>query len=176
MLQAGVWGEARAEPAAPGVDVEALRAGIAYHAPEFDGSEDAQPFMLHPYPSVAFHDGRGAHLPWMQELPDPLTSIVYGTWIEINPQTARAQGIEEGDLLELQSSQGKLVAPAFLYPSVRPDVLAMPIGQGHGQYGRYASGRGSNPFAILAAQTDALERRARARRHARRRCARSGGA
>jgi anaerobic selenocysteine-containing dehydrogenase len=156
VLQAGVWGEARAQAAAPRVDVEALRAGIAYRAPEFDGTEEGQPFVLHPYPCVAFHDGRGADLPWMQELPDPLTSVVYGTWIEINPRTAQEQGIEEGDLLELESSRGKLVAPAFLYPSVRPDVLAMPIGQGHGQYGRYASGRGANPLAILAPQTDGL--------------------
>jgi hypothetical protein len=35
-------------------------------------------------------------------------------------------------------------------------VLAVPIGQGHGQYGRYASGRGANPLAILAPQSDTL--------------------
>jgi molybdopterin-containing oxidoreductase family iron-sulfur binding subunit len=80
---------------------------------------------------------------------------VYGSWIEVNPQTARKLGIEEGDLLELTSSQGTLTAPALLYQGVRPDVLAMPIGQGHAQYGRYASARGANPFALLAPLTDA---------------------
>jgi molybdopterin-containing oxidoreductase family iron-sulfur binding subunit len=112
--------------------------------------------VLHAYATVAFHDGRGANQPWMQELPDPLTSVVYGSWIEVNPKTAREHDIEEGDLLELQSASGKLVAPAFIYQGVRPDVLAMPIGQGHTQYGRYASGRGANAFEILAARTDAL--------------------
>jgi anaerobic selenocysteine-containing dehydrogenase len=156
VLQAGVWGEGRSDAAAPAVNAEALRGGLAWKVPEYEGSESDQPFVLHPYATIAFRDGRGANQPWMQELPDPLTSVVYGSWIEINPKTAREHDIEEGDLLELQSASGKLIAPAFLYQGVRPDVLAMPIGQGHAQYGRYASGRGANPFEILAPRTDAL--------------------
>jgi molybdopterin-containing oxidoreductase family iron-sulfur binding subunit len=30
----------------------------------------------------------------------------------------------------------------------------MPAGQGHENFGRYASGRGANPFSILAALTE----------------------
>ena len=71
--------------------------------------------------------GTGANLPWMQELPDPLTSVVYGTWIEINPQRAQELDIENGDVLEVESSAGKVVAPALLYRGVRPDVVAMPM-------------------------------------------------
>ena len=155
VLKAGVWGESRAEPAAPPVDVEALRAGLAWNAPEFDGSEEQQPFVLHAFATAGFHDGRGANQPWMQELPDPLTSVVYGSWVELNPQTARKLGIEEGDVLEVSSSQGRVTAPAFIYQAIRPDVVAIPIGQGHTQYGRYASGRGANPFELLAPLADA---------------------
>jgi molybdopterin-containing oxidoreductase family iron-sulfur binding subunit len=38
----------------------------------------------------------------------------------------------------------------MIYPGIAPDVLAMPVGQGHGTFTRFASGRGSNPIAILA--------------------------
>jgi hypothetical protein len=38
-----------------------------------------------------------------------------------------------------------------LYPGIRPDVIAMPFGQGHTAYGRYAQGRGANPASILSA-------------------------
>ena len=34
--------------------------------------------------------------------------------------------------------------------AVAPDVVAMPVGQGHETYTRYASGRGANPIGILA--------------------------
>ena len=35
--------------------------------------------------------------------------------------------------------------------TVRPGVIAVPIGQGHRAYGRYAKDVGANPWSILAA-------------------------
>ena len=39
-------------------------------------------------PSAALHDGRGANRPWLQELPDPVSKITWGTWVEMHPETA----------------------------------------------------------------------------------------
>jgi anaerobic selenocysteine-containing dehydrogenase len=150
VLQAGAWGENtrnnNAQATVRPAQIKALRVTAA----EFSGSADDYPFTLHPYASNALRDGRGANLPWLQELPDPMTSIVYGTWVEINPVTAQELGVKTGDLVEVESSAGRISAPVFEYPAIRPDVIAMPIGQGHEQYGRYASGRGANPIQILA--------------------------
>ena len=124
-------------------------------APPAAGAEDAYQFALHPYLSNTLHDGRGANLPWLQELPDPLTSVVYGSWVELNPATAERLGVQEGDLVDVASSNGSVRAPVYIYPGIRPDVVAMPIGQGHAEYGRYAKDRGVNPLQILAPETDA---------------------
>ena len=99
---------------------------------------------------MAFFDGSTAHLPWLQELPDPLTSAMWSSWVEINPQTAARLQIGQGDLVEITSSQGALRVPAFVSPGIAPDVIAMPVGQGHETFTRYASGRGENPISILA--------------------------
>jgi anaerobic selenocysteine-containing dehydrogenase len=37
----------------------------------------------------------------------------------------------------------------YLYPAIRPDTIAIPFGQGHTAYGRYAEGRGANPLDLL---------------------------
>ena len=37
-----------------------------------------------------------------------------------------------------------------LVPGLRPEVIAVAAGQGHTDYGRYATNRGGNPFALLA--------------------------
>ena len=100
------------------------------------------------------HDGRGANLPWMQELPDPNTSVVWGSWVEINPATAGQLGLQEGDLVAVESPNGQITVPVFVYPGIRPDVIAIPIGQGHREFGRYATNRGVNPLQILAPQMD----------------------
>ena len=120
----------------------------------FAGDAAQMPFMLHAYPSQAFADGRTAHLPWLQEMPDPMTTVMWGSWVEINPETAHKLDIHEGDVLAITSTQGKIELPAFLYPGLRPDVIAIPVGQGHTQYGRYAINRGANPLRLSASTLD----------------------
>jgi anaerobic selenocysteine-containing dehydrogenase len=122
-------------------------------APEFDGAPDQFPFHFLPFASQMFYDGSLAHLPWMQEAPDPLSSVMWGTWIEINTQTAAKMGIKQADLIEVTSQHGTLRAPAMVVPGIAPDVIAMPVGQGHENFTRYASGRGANPISILAPMT-----------------------
>jgi predicted molibdopterin-dependent oxidoreductase YjgC len=90
----------------------------------------------------------------MQELPDPMTSIVYGTWVEMNPATAKEMGFADGDLVRVTSEKGSIEAPVVLFPAIMPDVVAMPIGQGHHALGRYARNRGANPIEILAPEME----------------------
>ena len=49
------------------------RAPVKNIAPEFDGDTDEFPFHFLPFASQLFYDGSLAHLPWMQEAPDPLS-------------------------------------------------------------------------------------------------------
>ena len=154
LLRAGVWGEnTRAEQGPVIVDASVIDA-IGVDAPEFAGSSETYPFILQPYLSLNMHDGSGANLPWMQELPDPLTSVVYGSWLEINPATAQELGLRDGDLVEVESPEGTVSVPVLTFPAIMPNVVAMPVGQGHSEYGRYASGRGANPIEILASQME----------------------
>ena len=123
---------------------------VKYSEPHFDGDANQYPFHFLPYASQQFYDGSSAHLPWLQELPDPLTSAMWSSWVELNPQTARRLGIGEGDVVEIASAHGSVRAPAVMFPGLAPDVIAMPVGQGHETFTRYASRRGVNPIAILA--------------------------
>lgn len=128
---------------------------VRWTPPAFDGSTESFPLHFLPYASQAFGDGATAHLPWLQELPDPLTTAMWSSWVEIHPATAAALGIGDGDLVTVASAHGTLDAPAVLSPGIAPDAVAMPAGQGHGTFTRYASGRGANPFGLLAPATEA---------------------
>jgi anaerobic selenocysteine-containing dehydrogenase len=118
--------------------------------PVFAGNEKEFPLHLQVYPSTAFYDGRGAPLPWLQQFPDPMSTVVMDSWIEINQRTAEELGIKFGDMVEVSSPQGSLRVPAVIYPGIRPDMVAMPLGQGHRDGGRYAKGRGVNPLQLLS--------------------------
>jgi len=130
------------------------RRPAAYVEPQFDGDAGQDSMHLLPYVSSTFLDGSVAHLPWLQEMPDPLTSAMWSSWIEINPTTAARLGIADGDIVEVTSSQGSLRTSAILSPGIAPDVVAMPVGQGHQRFTRYATGRGENPIELLAPLTE----------------------
>jgi anaerobic selenocysteine-containing dehydrogenase len=125
-------------------------AAVRYSEPQFDGDPTQYGFHFLPHPSTALFDGSLAHLPLLQELPDPLSSAMWSTWLELNLQTAEQLGIRQGDLVEVTSTQGSIRVPAFPSPGIAPDVVAMPVGQGHENFTRYATGRGENPIRILA--------------------------
>jgi anaerobic selenocysteine-containing dehydrogenase len=99
--------------------------------PNGDGDPGDFPFGFLPYPSQAFLDGSLAHLPWLQELPDPLTSAMWSSWVEISASAARRLGIAQGDVVEVASRHGSVRAPALLSPAIAPGLVAMPVGQGH---------------------------------------------
>ncbi|MGZ8414580.1 MAG: molybdopterin-dependent oxidoreductase [Gemmatirosa sp.] len=107
------------------------------------------------YPSPVLGDGRGANKPWLQELPDPVSKVCWQSWVELHPSTAKRLNIQRGDHVTLETPGGKFTAPAYLYLGVRPDTVAVALGQGHTAYGRYAKGIGSSAWALLPGGEDA---------------------
>lgn len=146
--QAGVWGLSSApSKVQANTPTPAVLDGLDFDEAAPAGAGE---YSFQPYTTVMFGDGRDANLPWMQELPEPFTGNVFATWIELNPQTARELNLRDGDVVEVTSGHGSLQAPVLSHPGVRPDVVGMPIGQGHGNYTRFGTGHGVNPISIVA--------------------------
>ncbi len=114
-------------------------------SPEYQGEGE---FHLVPFMSPILAD-KGANKPWLQETPDPNTTVMWNTWVEINPHTAEELGLHDDDIVKIISPQGEIEASVYLYPAIRPDTIAIPFGQGHTAYGRYAENRGANPADLL---------------------------
>ena len=77
---------------------------------------------------------------------------MWGSWLEMHPDTAVRLGVEANQVVEISTAAGKVAAPVFVYPGVAPNTIAMPFGQGHTAYGRYAAQRGANAFQLLEAR------------------------
>ena len=114
--------------------------------PEYSGDGD---FYLFPFMSPILGDGSGANKPWLQETPDPTTTVMWNSWLEINPSVAEELGLSDDDVVKIISPVGVIETVIYRYPAIRPDVIAIPFGQGHTSYGRYSQGRGANPAHLL---------------------------
>lgn len=117
---------------------------------------DSKPegMLFQAYASLQFGDGAGANRPWMQELPDPTSSAMWGTPVELDPGTAAELGVTNGSMVRVESANGALDAPVYVNPAAIPGVASMALGQGHKNFGRYASGRGANPMVVVGSARD----------------------
>jgi anaerobic selenocysteine-containing dehydrogenase len=154
LRQGGWWdeGETGPTPSAP----DGLYAGIAAKAsePDFSGPGQAEDtFYLVPFSHNTLLDGRNGHLPWLQAAPDPLTSITWQTWVEINDKKAKDLGLREGDVVLIESGRDSIRALLYPTPAVPPQIVAVPLGQGRRNGSPYASDRtgmeSSNVIDIL---------------------------
>jgi anaerobic selenocysteine-containing dehydrogenase/Fe-S-cluster-containing dehydrogenase component len=143
--------QATAQPAAPAAPAPAAAPAAGSAVLQFQGEGD---YHLVVYPSYRFYDGRTANRPWLLELPDPVTKVPWDGWVEVHPAAARRLNIEQGDVLEVRSQFGAVELPAYVWPGVREDTVAIQMGLGHAEFGRWTKGRGANPMTLLGGQTD----------------------
>ncbi|MEX2526996.1 MAG: molybdopterin-dependent oxidoreductase [Gemmatimonadota bacterium] len=143
------------ETSTPVAAVPALRApdvALSFDPPAFDGDESGLHLVV--YPSPRFGDGRSANRPWLQELPDPVSKIAWHSWVEVHPETGAELGLREGDMVQVRSAHGEVEVPVWLYPGIRRDTVALSMGSGHEDYGRYADGQGVNAMTLLPTEVE----------------------
>jgi anaerobic selenocysteine-containing dehydrogenase len=102
-----------------------------------------------------------------------LSEIFHTNPLWINPETARARGIKDGDLIKITSSKGSITSRAQLREGINPGVVAIASGVGHEGYGNVArakkvkskdpdtsllwwgrKGNGVNPNSIISLTMD----------------------
>ncbi|MGD8319166.1 MAG: molybdopterin dinucleotide binding domain-containing protein, partial [Gemmatimonadota bacterium] len=149
-LRAGVWGEID-EGSGQVPSLRSPDSALTFDAPSLDGEGDLTLLVV---PSSRLGAGEFANTPWMQELPDPVSKITWHSWLEINPKTAEARGLEEGDFVTVASPHGSVTVPVWPYPGIREDAVALAMGSGHTDFGRWATDRGVHAMALLPAVTE----------------------
>ncbi len=96
-------------------------------------------FVLELYPTVALLDGRHAHNPWLQELPDPVTKVVWDNYAVLSPVTAARLGVGEGDEVRIVAGGAVLELPVVLQPGQHDEMVSVALGYGRKGTDRFTS-------------------------------------
>ena len=146
VLQRGGWWDTSRKAATTGTPPGTLpsRVDAIFFGPTGDDT-----FLLMPFTTIGIGDGSTAHTPWGQSTPDPVTSMTWITWVEVNNRVAHERGFKDGDVVRVESPTGAVELPVYIHPGMPPGVVSVPVGRGHTQSGQYAAGRGANVLSIL---------------------------
>ncbi len=103
------------------------------------------------HPSWNTWDGRYANNGWMQEAPDPMTKLAWDNAALISPATARALGVETGDVIRIDRAGRGIEIAAMVMPGQADNSIALALGHGRTAVGRVGRGVGCNVNALRTA-------------------------
>lgn len=115
--------------------------GLQQH-PSGDGIEIA--FRTSP----SLYDGRFANNAWLQELPDPITKLAWDNAAVISPASAAKLGVENEDVIEIDSAGQRVELPIWIVPGTADDSIALTLGYGRTAAGSVGNNVGSNVYSL----------------------------
>jgi MoCo/4Fe-4S cofactor protein with predicted Tat translocation signal len=87
-------------------------------------------------------DGRFSNNAWLQELPKPLTKLVWDNAAFVSPTTASRLQLVNEDLAELKYRGRSVQAPVWILPGQADDCVTVHLGYGRRRAGAIGSGIG----------------------------------
>lgn len=107
---------------------------------------DIHTAIIRPHPTL--WDGRFANNGWLQELPQPFSTLTWSNAAYISPADASAQQLQSGDVVELTHDGRSLRVPIWILPGQAAGVMALQMGGGRTAAGRIGSDLGSSVFQL----------------------------
>jgi Fe-S-cluster-containing dehydrogenase component/anaerobic selenocysteine-containing dehydrogenase len=98
-------------------------------------------------PGSRTYDGRFANNGWLQELPHPVTTQVWGNAALVSPATAAALGVREGQPVTVKVQSRTATFPVLIQPGVAADTLIVELG-----YGRISGGSAGTGIGVDSGQ------------------------
>jgi len=100
------------------------------------------------HPDAHAYDGRFANNGWMQELPDAMTKLTWGSSAWLSLATAKELGVDEGDHVTVAVETGSVTLPVVIAPGQADKSVAVFLGQGR-RFGRVATGVGVDVYPLF---------------------------
>jgi molybdopterin-containing oxidoreductase family iron-sulfur binding subunit len=106
---------------------------------------------------VVFHrdykvdDGRYNNNGWLQELPDPVTKLVWDNVVLVSRKTAQELGVKNSDVVEVTLDGRSVRGPIWVQPGLADYSLGLALGYGRTRTGRVGKGTGFDVYPLRAA-------------------------
>lgn len=119
--------------------------------------QTASPIELSLYTKVGMHDGTLANVSWMQELPDPVSKIVWDNYLVIAPSLADEKDLRDGSMVQVKTAQHEMTLPVYVSPGQNHGSVAVAIGYGRSKGGEILKNVGFNVQDFIVTDNTVFE-------------------
>ncbi len=109
---------------------------------------DPQAITLLFRPDPTIWDGRYAGNPWLQELPKPMTKLVWDNALVIGPALSRRLKLQIEDVVEVSAGGRKIQAAVWVQPGHADRCATLHLGYGRWNAGPVGNEHGFNAYAL----------------------------
>jgi anaerobic selenocysteine-containing dehydrogenase len=108
------------------------------------GDESFYPLTLIPYDTMRLASGYIGSPPYMVKSLEDTILNGNDVLVEVNPATARKQGLSDGKYALLTTIKGSVKVKIRYFDGIMPGIIAIPRGLGHTAYDKFLAGKGVN--------------------------------
>jgi len=100
--------------------------------------------------SYSLGDGKFANNGWLQELPHPVSKMVWDNYAAISVESAKEIGVDTNDMIEISINGKKTSVPVFVQPGMADKTIAIELGYGRTKAGKVGSDKGFNVTELIS--------------------------
>ncbi len=102
------------------------------------------------YEKVSMGDGSRANNAWLQEMPDPISTVTWDNYANIGPAFANDLGLKNWDVISIKGENASIELPVNVQPGIARGVVTIALGYGRTSVGQVGSGVGANAFKLAS--------------------------
>ncbi len=103
-------------------------------------------------------DGSVANNGWLQEIPHPVSKVVWDNYAAISPGTAKQLNLNDNDIIEIDINGRKQKLPVWVQSGTADNLIYTEIGYGREKGGTVGTEVGTNVNVLMSKQFDFSER------------------
>jgi MoCo/4Fe-4S cofactor protein with predicted Tat translocation signal len=112
------------------------------------GTADPNAIELNIRRDPTIYDGQFSNNGWLQELPKPMTKLVWDNAILIGPKMAERLQIKVEDVVELELNGKKVTGPVWVQAGHPDNSVTITLGYGRTRAGRVGTAQGFNAYSL----------------------------
>jgi Fe-S-cluster-containing hydrogenase components 1 len=94
-------------------------------------------------------DGRFSNNGWLQELPHPVTKVVWDNYVAMSQRTAGTLRVNSNDVIKLSANGREVKLPVLIQPGMADDTVMVELGYGRTNTGTVADEVGVNANVLM---------------------------
>lgn len=119
-----------------------------------EGDGGSYPLVLIPYDTLRLSGGYIGDPPFVIKTVEDTVLKKKDSFVEVNPETARGLGVKNGGYAILATPKGQVKVRVNHYSGIKPGIIAMPRGLGHGGGDEYLAEKGVNVNELIGPAPD----------------------